>query len=76
MSRVFAFRYQGPSEGFVVTITEPTRQGGIVSIYYLGTLIGALIAGILGDRCVFPALTVLRSRSRSAAVPGSDVSRR
>lgn len=23
--------YQGPSEGYVVTITEPTRQGGIVS---------------------------------------------
>ncbi|KAI0937922.1 hypothetical protein AcV7_003256 [Taiwanofungus camphoratus] len=42
--------YQGPSEGYVVTITKPTRQGGIVSIYYLGTLIGALIAGILGDK--------------------------
>lgn len=23
--------YEGPSEGYVVTITEPTRQGGIVS---------------------------------------------
>lgn len=23
--------YQGSSEGYVVTITEPTRQGGIVS---------------------------------------------
>jgi len=42
--------YGGPSEGYVVTITEPTRQGGIVSIYYLGTLFGALLAGILGDR--------------------------
>ncbi|KAH9942111.1 general substrate transporter [Amylocystis lapponica] len=42
--------YGGPSEGYVVTITEPTKQGGIVSIYYLGTLIGALIGGILGDR--------------------------
>ncbi|CCM00853.1 uncharacterized protein FIBRA_02896 [Fibroporia radiculosa] len=42
--------YQGPSEGYVVTITEPTKQGGIVSIYYLGTLIGCLIAGVLGDR--------------------------
>ncbi|KAE9390425.1 general substrate transporter [Gymnopus androsaceus JB14] len=42
--------YEGPSEGYVVTITEPTKQGGIVSIYYLGTLIGCLIAGILGDK--------------------------
>lgn len=23
--------YAGPSEGYVVTITQPTRQGGIVS---------------------------------------------
>ncbi|EPQ55990.1 general substrate transporter [Gloeophyllum trabeum ATCC 11539] len=42
--------YEGPDEGYVVTITEPTRQGGIVSIYYLGTLIGCLMGGILGDR--------------------------
>ncbi|KIK66531.1 hypothetical protein GYMLUDRAFT_257775 [Collybiopsis luxurians FD-317 M1] len=42
--------YEGPSQGYVVTITEPTKQGGIVSIYYLGTLIGCLIAGSLGDR--------------------------
>ncbi|KAJ3738699.1 general substrate transporter [Lentinula detonsa] len=42
--------YEGSSEGYVVTITEPTKQGGIVSIYYLGTLIGCVIAGSLGDR--------------------------
>ncbi|KAK7445732.1 hypothetical protein VKT23_014727 [Stygiomarasmius scandens] len=42
--------YQGPDEGYVVTITEPTKQGGIVSIYYLGTLIGCLMAGSVGDR--------------------------
>ncbi|KAI1787416.1 general substrate transporter [Ganoderma leucocontextum] len=42
--------YEGPSEGYVVTITEPTRQGGIVSIYYLGTLLGCLMGGVLGDR--------------------------
>lgn len=42
--------YEGPSEGYVATITEPTRQGGIVSIYYFGTLIGCLMGGVLGDR--------------------------
>ncbi|PSS11019.1 hypothetical protein PHLCEN_2v3315 [Hermanssonia centrifuga] len=42
--------YMGPSEGYVATITEPTRQGGIVSIYYLGTLIGCLLGGVAGDR--------------------------
>ena len=25
------FRYEGPSQGFVATITHPTKQGGIVS---------------------------------------------
>ncbi|KAJ3723704.1 general substrate transporter [Lentinula raphanica] len=42
--------YEGASEGYVVSITEPTKQGGIVSIYYLGTLIGCVIAGSLGDK--------------------------
>ncbi|KZT68548.1 general substrate transporter [Daedalea quercina L-15889] len=41
--------YQGPSEGYVVNITKPTKQGGIVSMYYFGTLLGCLIAGSLGD---------------------------
>ncbi|RPD63426.1 general substrate transporter [Lentinus tigrinus ALCF2SS1-6] len=42
--------YEGPSEGYVATITEPTRQGGIVSIYYFGTLLGCLMGGVLGDK--------------------------
>jgi MFS family permease len=59
--------YQGPSEGYVVTITKPTKQGGIVSsellpfidsvfhswqskVYYLGTLIGCLMGGVIGDK--------------------------
>ncbi|KAH9834530.1 general substrate transporter [Rhodofomes roseus] len=41
--------YHGPSEGYVITITEPTKQGGIVSMYYFGTLLGCFIAGSLGD---------------------------
>ena len=45
-------RYEGPSEGYVATITEPTRQGGIVSIYYFGTLLGCLMGGVLCDRLV------------------------
>lgn len=43
-------RYKGLSEGYVATVTEPTRQGGIVSIYYLGTLLGSLLGGTAGDR--------------------------
>jgi MFS family permease len=31
-------------------ITNTLLQGGIVSVYYLGTLFGALIGGWLGDR--------------------------
>ncbi|KAH7923026.1 general substrate transporter [Leucogyrophana mollusca] len=42
--------YEGPSQGYVATITNPTRQGGIVSIYYFGTLIGCLMGGVIGDR--------------------------
>ena len=48
-------RYAGPSEGYVATITEPTKQGGIVSIYYFGTLLGSLMGGIAGDRYVMNA---------------------
>lgn len=31
-------------------ITNSLRQGGIVSIYYLGCLCGALVGGIVGER--------------------------
>ena len=33
-----------------VTITNSLLQGGIVSVYYLGTLIGALFGGWIGER--------------------------
>ncbi|KIY67618.1 general substrate transporter [Cylindrobasidium torrendii FP15055 ss-10] len=42
--------YQGKSEGYVAVVTNSARQGGIVAIYYLGTLIGCVIAGVTGDR--------------------------
>ncbi|KAL5478968.1 hypothetical protein ACEPAI_2255 [Sanghuangporus weigelae] len=42
--------YEGPSQGYVAVITDPTKQGGIVSIYYFGTLIGALWGGSVGDK--------------------------
>ncbi|KAH8092159.1 general substrate transporter [Cristinia sonorae] len=42
--------YRNKAEGVVATITNPTRQGGIVSIYYFGTLLGCLMGGVLGDR--------------------------
>jgi MFS family permease len=48
--RLISCRYEGPSQGYVATITHPTRQGGIVSIYYFGTLLGCLMGGVLGDR--------------------------
>lgn len=31
-------------------ITNSLRQGGIVAVYYLGTLVGAFAGGIIGDR--------------------------
>ncbi|KAI5121479.1 hypothetical protein M0805_003935 [Coniferiporia weirii] len=42
--------YEGSEQGYVATITRPTKQGGIVSIYYFGTLIGCLWAGSMGDK--------------------------
>lgn len=39
----------GNDEGGVV-VTNSTRQGGIVAIYYLGTLFGAIAGGYLGDK--------------------------
>jgi len=36
--------------GSTGTVTRPQKEGGIVAIYYLGTLIGALTIGALSDR--------------------------
>ncbi|CAN6675170.1 hypothetical protein TRVA0_102S00122 [Trichomonascus vanleenenianus] len=33
-----------------VNVTNPTKLGGIVAIYYLGTLIGAVMGGVVGDK--------------------------
>lgn len=33
-----------------VTVTNSTKQGGIVAIYYLGTTVGCLIGGSMSDR--------------------------
>lgn len=43
-------RDTGTSEGVIAVVTNPTRQGGVVAIYYFGCLIGCLIAGVAGDR--------------------------
>lgn len=40
----------GHVEGDKVVITNALLQGGIVSVYYLGTLIGCLVGGAFGDR--------------------------
>ena len=42
------FGHKGPDGGVVVDNT--LLQGGIVSVYYLGTLVGCLIGGYIGDR--------------------------
>lgn len=42
------FGHKGPDGGVVVDNT--LLQGGIVSVYYLGTLVGCLIGGSIGDR--------------------------
>ncbi|TIA74363.1 sugar transporter STL1 [Aureobasidium pullulans] len=42
------FGHQGPDGEPVVT--NSLLQGGIVSVYYLGTLVGCLVGGSLGDR--------------------------
>lgn len=35
---------------YSVDVTFPTKLGGIVAVYYLGTLIGAMLGGWLGDK--------------------------
>ena len=42
------FAHKGEDGGPVVT--NSLLQGGIVSVYYLGTLVGCLIGGSIGDR--------------------------
>ena len=42
------FGHKGPDGGVVVD--NDILQGGIVSVYYLGTLVGALAGGYIGDR--------------------------
>ncbi|KAH3918340.1 hypothetical protein HBH56_035170 [Parastagonospora nodorum] len=42
------FGHKGPDGGVVVDDT--LLQGGIVSVYYLGTLVGCLVGGSIGDR--------------------------
>ena len=43
------FGYVDPNTGDPV-ITNSLLQGGIVSVYYLGTLFGALLGGWIGDK--------------------------
>ncbi|KUJ07912.1 general substrate transporter [Mollisia scopiformis] len=40
----------GHVENGTITVTNTLLQGGIVSVYYLGTLIGCLLGGSFGDR--------------------------
>lgn len=39
-----------PGDMWDVEITHPTKEGGIVAIYYFGTLLGAVLGGAVGDR--------------------------
>lgn len=48
-------------DGESQTITKPLKQGGLVAIYYLGTLIGALMCDLL-LRLFFLKLTSLQGR--------------
>lgn len=45
---LMGFGHRGPDGGPVVT--NSLLQGGIVSVYYLGTLVGCLVGGSIGDR--------------------------
>ena len=43
------FGHEDPKTGAVV-VTNSVLQGGIVSVYYLGTLVGALAGGKFSDK--------------------------
>lgn len=45
---LMGFGHKGPDGGVVVD--DSLLQGGIVSVYYLGTLVGCLVGGSFGDR--------------------------
>lgn len=47
--QLMGFGYIDASTGSVVT-TDALLKGGIVSVYYLGTLIGCLLGGWVGDK--------------------------
>lgn len=48
---LMGFGYTEVVDGEVTpVVTNSLLQGGIVSVYYLGTLFGALLGGWLGDR--------------------------
>lgn len=46
---LMGFGYIDPAGGEVV-VTDSLLQGGIVSVYYLGTLFGCLLGGWVGDK--------------------------
>jgi sugar porter (SP) family MFS transporter len=41
---------KNPGDFWDVEVTHPTKEGGIVAIYYFGTLLGAILGGAVGDR--------------------------
>ncbi|KAK9479790.1 general substrate transporter [Lipomyces japonicus] len=43
-------QYGHYDEEGTVTVTNSTRQGGIVAIYYFGTLLGCVLGGWIGDK--------------------------
>jgi MFS family permease len=48
---LMGFGYTEDRDGYPTpVITDSLLQGGIVSVYYLGTLVGALAGGLLGER--------------------------
>ena len=48
---LMGFGYTEMKDGYLTpVVTDSLLQGGIVSVYYLGTLFGALLGGWTGDR--------------------------